>query len=123
MKFHQTDTTEINIIKSSASNRVMVNDAVYTSSLIVARNQIIENWQHSPAASLVKTDFDQALALDPELIILGTGQKLIFPDQRMIWEFQSQRMGFEIMDTAAACRTYNILAAEERNVVAALIVE
>ena len=121
MKLHQAHTAEINIIKSSASNQITINDAVYSRSLIVSRNKILEHWRHSPLSSLDKSDFDVALELDPELVILGTGQTLIFPDQRMIWEFQSQGMGFEVMDTAAACRTYNILAAEDRNVVAALI--
>ncbi len=90
---------------------------------MVSRNEIFDDWRHAPLSSLTRADFEIALKLQPELIILGTGRKLVFPDRRMVWKIQSDGVGFEIMDTAAACRTYNILAAEDRNVVAALIIE
>ncbi len=123
MKFHLTYTTDINIIKSWANNGVTVNEAFYTNSLIVTKKHVVDDWQHASPSELVESDFDQALDLKPELIVLGTGKRLVFPDQKLIWAFQSRAIGFEVMDTGAACRTYNILAAEDRNVAAALIID
>jgi len=63
------------------------------------------------------------LELQPEVLLIGTGARQVFPGTALIAELYALRLGFEIMDTAAACRTYNVLVAEGRDVAAALIVE
>jgi len=63
------------------------------------------------------------LELDPELVLLGTGDRMQFPPQSITQPLMQQSVGLEVMNTAAACRTYNVLAHEGRNVVASLIVE
>jgi len=71
----------------------------------------------------------QAMHLSPlaasgaELVILGTGARLRFTPPAWLSAFAEHRVGLEIMDTAAACRTYNILASEGRKVIAALLIE
>jgi uncharacterized protein len=65
--------------------------------------------------------FDSVLVLEPEVVILGTGASLTFPDMALMSRFMEQGIGFEVMDTTAACRTYNILVNEGRRVVAAVL--
>jgi uncharacterized protein len=63
-----------------------------------------------------------ALDLEPEILLLGTGARTMFPEPALLAELSRRRIGFEAMDTAAACRTYNVLAHEDRAVVAALLI-
>ena len=74
-------------------------------------------------ADLQAADLEPVLALRPELLLIGSGVRQEFPDQALFRALYESRIGFEIMDTAAACRTYNVLVAEGRDVAAALIVE
>jgi len=63
------------------------------------------------------------LALRPEVLLIGTGPRQVFPDRALLAPLHAARVGFEVMDTAAACRTYNVLVGEGREVAAALIVD
>ena len=63
------------------------------------------------------------LELEPEIVLLGSGRRLVFPRQEIFGQVLGRNIGLEIMDTAAACRTFNILAAEGRRVAAALILD
>jgi len=95
-------------------------------SVIVSTRQLIEGWPPNTVDDLGTEHIAAIVALEPELILLGTGTTLQFPPRELLLELRSQRVagrqvGVEIMDTAAACRTYNILMAEGRHVVAGLI--
>lgn len=63
------------------------------------------------------------LEMQPEVVLIGTGHSLRFPEPHLLAPVIRQGLGYEVMDTQAACRTYNILANESRNVVAALLIE
>lgn len=101
---------------------IKVNELILTRSVIVAREQLIENWAPQRLNELSAKDFALILPLKPAILLLGTGEKLVFPAIGLYGELINQGIGVEIMDTSAACRTYNALAAENRNVVAALII-
>ncbi|NOX77104.1 MAG: Xcc1710-like domain-containing protein [Gammaproteobacteria bacterium] len=95
-------------------------------SLIISAKQLIDDWPPETIEELRVEHIAAIVALEPELILLGTGATLQFPEREMLMQLRSQRVsgrqvGVEIMDTAAACRTYNILMAEGRHVVAGLI--
>ena len=72
--------------------------------------------------SLKIDDFEGIYAMNPEVIILGTGLKQIFPEREILKHLVQNRIGYEIMDTQAACRTFNIIMAEGRNVVAGMFI-
>lgn len=92
-----------------------------TSSVIITPGRLIENWSPQSPAELAIEHMQPVLAFEPEVVILGTGRRLCFPANEVIQSCHRAGAGFEVMDTGAACRTYNILAAEGRHVVAALL--
>ncbi len=94
----------------------------YRHHLIITPERIFEPW-HAPAVGkLGIADFDCLSGLELEVILLGTGKNQIFPPARLQVELGRKGLGFEVMSTAAACRTFNILAGESRKVAAALII-
>ncbi len=99
-----------------------VNGVRYEASLIVMPDKIAEDWKVQNFESLVQDKIEDLAALKPELVLLGTGDVLRFPDPRLLVNLTRAGIGAEVMDTRAACRTYNILAEEGRNVAAALII-
>ena len=102
------------VIQRYENGKVTINDVVYTQNLILSARVLIENWE--------ARDFSPILSLKPEVVILGTGTTLVFPELALLQPFYKQHIGVEVMDSAAACRTFNVLMAEDRNAVVALIV-
>ena len=101
---------------------VEVNRARHTQSLVVGADQLLVDW---PAASVQGLNADHIAALvglAPEIVLLGTGPTFAFPEPALLAPLYKAGIGVEVMDTPAACRTFNILLAEGRNVIAALIV-
>jgi uncharacterized protein len=98
------------------------NEKVEQSVVIGSRGERFE-WNARDFGQLDASHFAQLAALGPELIIFGSGTRLRFPQPAWLAPLMAQRTGVETMDTAAACRTYNILAGEGRHVVAALLIE
>ena len=94
---------------------------VITQSVIVTPITLIEDWQPQSVAEISAEHFAPILDLQPELIVLGTGSRLRFPAPPVLARCYQAGIGVEVMDTGAACRTYNILAAEGRRVAAALL--
>ncbi len=86
----------------------------YTESLLLLPDKIHPNW--------TPTDFNCLLDFEPELILLGTGSELIFPDPILLEPIYAARVGIEVMSTEAACRTYNLLMSDNRRVLAALMI-
>lgn len=99
-----------------------MNGVRYETSLVVTPERILENWSVTDAQSLATTDVAGLIALKPELVLLGTGKTLRFPHMSILGALAAAGIGMEVMDTQAACRTYNILTEEGRSVAAALIV-
>jgi len=92
-----------------------------TRSFIISPKQLIEDWAPRQLDELLAEHLEEVIALEPEVVLLGTGERLDFPDVAILAELTSRQIGVEVMDTAAACRTYNILMNEGRKVVAGLI--
>ncbi|MCP4925944.1 MAG: hypothetical protein GY916_08375 [Gammaproteobacteria bacterium] len=111
-----------NIIRSFSAGELHINDAVFTNHVIVSTDTIIENWSPQGIMNLSLADFSEVLSGAPEVIVFGTGITQTFPPGALVTDILRQGIGFEIMDTAAACRTFNVLTTERRNVIAALLV-
>lgn len=90
-------------------------------SAIILPKLLFKEWPPQNVAELTRADIEQLAALRPELVLIGTGKRLHWPDRALLTPLMEAGIGYEIMDTAAACRTYNILSYEGRVVAAALM--
>lgn len=108
-------------INGYKANKVLINHTPYHQSVIVSAQTLIDNWRPQTIDELLASDWEPVIALEPKIILLGTGPALKFPPTQIISPLIEAKIGFEIMDTSAACRTYTILMAEDRHVVAALL--
>jgi len=122
MKFHLARPEGRNLFTGYGEGYVSVNDRRYEGNLVVAPDHEVTPWHAEGFDGLKPEHFEGLLALKPEIVILGTGKRLRFPRPEVTRALVSAQVGFEAMDTPAACRTYNILMAEGRAVVAALLV-
>jgi uncharacterized protein len=113
----------LNVISAVSPGEVRIGGRQFRSSVIVGARDIIPDWPVRAIADLEPVGMAQVYDLEPEIIILGTGRTMIFPDREIHAMTLARNMGLEVMDTAAACRTFNILVSEERNVVAALVID
>ncbi|MDH5254439.1 MAG: Mth938-like domain-containing protein [Gammaproteobacteria bacterium] len=120
MKLH-AERGSGNYIQSVTSEAVLINGTSYTGHVIVSADRIVTGWTPRPIAELQLEDFAAALDLEPEVILFGTGSTHRFAGNRLMTAIMSRGIGFEVMATRAACRTYNVLTAEDRRVVAALL--
>ncbi len=123
MKIEQDVPLQGNYIRGYAPGEVRVNDVAYHSSLIVTPERLIEGWPPARFEDLAAEHLRQVAALEPEIVVLGTGDIHRFPHPRLLRALYERRIGVEIMATTAACRTYNILMAEDRPVAAALLID
>jgi uncharacterized protein len=121
LKLHLTQGDGRNRITSCGANYVSVNGTQYTHSVRVTPERVMP-WTVADPSRLAAADIEALLQHDPEIALLGTGPKMGFPTAQALRPLIDAKIGYEIMDTAAACRTYAILMAEERRVLAALIV-
>lgn len=109
-------------IQAYDAESVTINKSLYTSSMIVSPYILIPEWEPKSLEDLKAEHFQSVLSLNPEVVILGTGKKFIFPPQEKLMLLFQKRIGIESMDTGAACRTYTALISEGRKIVAALII-
>ncbi|MES2997880.1 MAG: Mth938-like domain-containing protein [Pseudomonadota bacterium] len=100
---------------------IQVNNEKIGHSLIVTPNKLIAPWPPQSLAELNTSHFLPLLDLHPTIVLLGTGPRFSFPDPSLLSDFYTKKIGIEVMDTAAACRTYTVLMAEGRKVAAALL--
>jgi uncharacterized protein len=108
-------------IRSVSAQGIQVVDDFYTSSIIVSANRVIPDWPVKSIENITEQHLDAVLELRPEVVLIGTGARQAFLPPRQMMFFYSRNIGVEVMTTDAACRTFNVLASELRNVVAALI--
>ena len=92
----------------------------YSEAIAVSPDEVMPGWPAKPVADLVHDDFAVVLDGATEMILLGTGAENIFPPRDLMFAFARRGIGFEVMDTAAAARTFNVLASEGRRVAAVL---
>lgn len=110
-------------IKAYTPGEITINDTKYTDSLIVSANHLISPWHPNSLNELADNDWQAILELQPEIVLLGTGLKFIMPPDKQLAPLHQQQIGVECMDTAAACRTFMALLAEDRKVAAALLIK
>jgi uncharacterized protein len=120
VKLHAAGRATYNTITAYGEDYVQVNGSRYGSSLIVTMQEVLE-WPVRDFSMLKGEDFEALRALAPEIVLLGTGPRQRFPPARLTAPLAQAGIAVEVMDLKAACRTYNILAAEERKVAAALL--
>lgn len=123
MKLHVDNTSGLNLFTSYGPGFVAVNHKHYERNVLILPEHVELDWTHHDFASLTIADFSKLATLGADVILLGTGNKLHFPHPSLQAPLMAAGIGLEVMDTTAACRTYNILAGEGRKAAAALLVE
>jgi uncharacterized protein len=119
----QADRAEgVNIVNAHTADSVSVNGEVHRGSILVPPTGAVLPWDAASVSELTEAHFERIAQSKPELVVFGSGGKLRFPPPALLRPLMAARIGIETMDTAAACRTYNILVGEGRQVMAALIV-
>ena len=106
-----------------SAGRVTINERQLGASFIVSVEQLVEGWRPRTVTDLQPADLDAALALQPAVILLGTGARHLFPAPAVLAAALTLGIGLEAMDNAAAARTFAVLAGEGRNVVAAFLID
>jgi uncharacterized protein len=121
MRFTQDSSSGINIIRGYGAGELKVNENVYRGAVILSATTVIAEPNIQNLDDLIALDASRILALEPEVVLLGTGVRQVFPAASFSAQFLRLGIGFEAMDTGAACRTFNVLAGEQRRVVAMLL--
>lgn|SRR5512135_914060 len=121
MKLHLAAPGGQNMFTGYGPGYVAVNNVRHEKHIVVTADEIME-WSIGNFEALNAEVFESLLALKPEIVLLGTGSALRFPDPALSRRLATGGIGLEVMDTRAACRTYNILIAEGRKVVAAILI-
>jgi uncharacterized protein len=109
------------VIQSFRLGEIRINDAIITNNIIITADEILGEWSPPPIAEIGIVDFELPLEQGPEVILFGTGMTQQFPAGILTTDILRRGIGFEVMDTGAACRTFNVLRSEQRRVVAALL--
>jgi uncharacterized protein len=111
------------LVRSYAPGEVRVGDAVMQRSCLISAERLIDDWRPQTLDELTEADLEAVFALQPEIVVLGSGTRQRFPDPRLSAAIMARGIGCEVMDTGAACRTYNVLVSEGRRAVAALLLK
>jgi uncharacterized protein len=108
-------------VRAVAADGIVVVDRTLTRSFVLSPRRAIENWPVTDVASIDDAAIEAVLGLEPAILLIGSGDALRFPPQSVLAEFMRRGIGVEVMDNAAAARTYNVLASEARNVAVAFV--
>ena len=108
-------------LRGAECDHALVNERVVRKSFVIAPDALIEDWPVTDAGALEARHLESILALRPELVLLGTGATQVFPSASILATFLTRGLGIEVMNNAAAARTYSVLAGEGRRVVAGFI--
>ena len=122
MKFTLDRPGTLHVVRGYVPGQLRIGEREFKRSLIVSARTLIEDWRPQHIGELTAADLEPALALAPQVLLLGSGPRQVFPARELLAHLYAARVGFEVMDTGAACRTYNVLVAEGRAVAAALII-
>jgi uncharacterized protein len=122
LKFEREQTDGRNAFTGYGDGYVEVNRRRHQASLVVSGETLVTDWPVASVEGLAADHMAAIVALRPEVVLLGTGSNLRFPSPALLAPLYKAGIGVEVMDTPAACRTYNILQGEGRNVLAALII-
>ena len=108
------------VIRSVTAEQIRINNETYAGSLALTAEALIGQWPETPVSDLSESDFEAVFATTPEVVLLGTGAANLFPPRELTFAFARKGIGLEVMDSAAAARTFNVLANEGRRVAAVL---
>jgi uncharacterized protein len=122
MKFTLDHPGTLHVVRGYAPGQLRIGELEYSRSVIVSATTLIDDWRPQHIAELTAADLEPALALRPQVLLLGSGARQVFPSPELLAQLYAARIGFEVMDTGAACRTYNVLVGEGREVAAALLI-
>jgi uncharacterized protein len=122
LKFEQEQAAGRNTFTGYGEGYVEVNHVRYSGSVVVAGDRIVEGWPIGSVDELQADHIAAIVELKPVIVLLGTGARFQFPAPERLAPLYRAGIGVEVMDTPAACRTYNILLGEGRQVVAALVI-
>ena len=121
MQFTRENAEDANAIVACTEQEVRLRDRTFLGSLIVTREMVVEGWRPPEPEALAIGDFAELLDLRPDVVLLGTGSRQRLPPPALFADFAARGIGLEVMDNRAACRTYNVLLGEFRNVAVALM--
>lgn len=121
MKLQLTRLGSTKMFTAHGADYVAVNGERFDTSIVVLADEVRSDWQVAGFDALDEAAFARLLELKPEVLLLGTGQRQRFAHPRLYRALTEAGIAVEFMDTAAACRTYNILVAEDRKVAAAIL--
>jgi uncharacterized protein len=121
LKIEREQAEGKNLFTGYGEGYVAVNGARHGASLVVSGDRLVTDWPVASVEGLSADHLAAIVELKPEIVLLGTGARFGFPEPALLAPLYKAGIGVEVMDTPAACRTYNILLGEGRNVVAALI--
>ena len=119
MKFSR-ETGIATSIRQLAADGIRIGDTLYDSTVLVTADAVTPRWTDKPVEELTVADFETLVESAPEVVLLGTGARGRFAPRELVFAFARRGIGFEVMDTAAAARTYNVLLGEGRRVAAVL---
>ncbi|MDG6778010.1 Mth938-like domain-containing protein [Thiomicrorhabdus sp. zzn3] len=123
MKFTEHRDSNVLVVKHYEPGLVKINDRQLQNSCFLNQKQLVEHWPCDHIGQLDSQRLDALFALNPEVIILGTGEQQVFPEPKLFAYCAQKGIGLEVMNNSAACRTYNVLTTEDREVVLALIMD
>jgi len=121
MEFNREGATEANAIVACSDREVRLRDRAIAGSVIVTRESVLDDWRPPAPQSLSIDDFAKLIPLKPEVVLLGTGSRQLLPPPALYAAFAERGIGLEVMDNRAACRTFNLLLSEYRDVAVALM--
>jgi uncharacterized protein len=121
MQFTRENSDQANAIVACTDREVRLPGRSIAGSVIVTRDVVLEDWRPPDVDALSIGDFEALIALRPEVVLLGTGERQRLPDPALYAAFAARGIGLEVMDNRAACRTYNVLLSEFRDVAVALV--
>jgi len=123
MKLTDESIRGLHLVQAYSPGEVRIGARMLHRSCILRADRVLDDWRPQTLAQLCIADLGPVFDLEPEIIVLGSGRNQRFPDAALMATVLSRGIGLEVMDTGAACRTYNILVTENRPVVAALLLQ
>jgi len=122
MKFTLHRPGGVHLVRGYAPGSIRIGADEYRTSLLVSADRLVTEWPPERLTDLEREHIEAILDFEPDIVLLGSGVTQQFPDAAVLAPLYERGIGVEIMDTGAACRTYNVLVSEDRRVVAALLV-
>jgi uncharacterized protein len=119
LQWHPPD--DMLFVRRCEAHQLVIVDRPIDDSFLLTPERVVEHWPVHDVRAISEADVDVILALGPEVVLIGSGARLVFPSQQIMAAFLTRGIGLETMDNAACARTFNVLSQEGRKVVAAFI--